>query len=118
MNKKFEAVPVDEWIKTNPSDNYYLALAKDQPMALCYFKDERIPAFCTHVLVPIEEQWISVEDRLPENREKVLAWNGAWMRDASFEEHTEQDSSWFKTKFTHWRPSIPSPKDTEQTKEK
>lgn len=55
-------------------------------------------------------QWISVEDRLPEDNENVLCYNGYRIVDNSYSMYTDQDQFWFKKRFTHWMyiPALPS----------
>lgn len=55
-------------------------------------------------------RWISVEERLPENREEVLCYYAKYDRIISnnYEQHTDQDKDWFIKNFSHWQP-LPSP---------
>lgn len=56
-------------------------------------------------------EWISVKDRLPEERVRVLCWNGYRIFEKSWEQYTNQDDEWFKATFTHWLPMtvLPTP---------
>ena len=56
-------------------------------------------------------EWISVEDKLPEEHEDVLCYNGHRISSHNWCKYTDQDDDWFKETFTHWRklPEIPKP---------
>ena len=56
-------------------------------------------------------EWISVEDKLPEEHEDVLCYNGHRISSHNWCKYTDQDDEWFKKTFTHWckLPKIPKP---------
>lgn len=59
-------------------------------------------------------EWISVEDRLPENRERVLCFPKNhpfyYIIESDYECYTNKDLEWFKESFTHWMPLPNQPK--------
>lgn len=65
-----------------------------------------------------KDEWISVEERLPEERVRVLALPKGYpfylIREADWEEYTNKNKEWFKEIFTHWMPlpSLPQPPKT------
>ena len=56
-------------------------------------------------------EWISVKDKLPEEHEDVLCYNGYRISSHNWCKHTDQDDDWFKKTFTHWckLPNTPKP---------
>jgi hypothetical protein len=69
-----------------------------------------------YALLREQAAWVSVEDRLPENQQKVLCYNGFRMIENNWCLHTNQDSEWFKEQFTHWMPLPQLPKDWRKDK--
>ena len=55
-----------------------------------------------------EPKWISVKERLPENRQRVLCYGGSYMGEDSWEKYTDQDDKWFVKRYTHWQ-LLPEP---------
>jgi Protein of unknown function (DUF551) len=58
----------------------------------------------------VVDDWISVEDKLPENMEYVLCWLKSINRSVvnSYSLGADQDDKWFIKNFSHWRP-LPEP---------
>jgi len=56
-------------------------------------------------------EWISVKDKLPEEHEDVLCYNGYRISSHNWCKYTDQDDKWFERTFTHWckLPNIPKP---------
>lgn len=58
------------------------------------------------------EDWVSVEKELPPKNELVLVIrSNGYMLCKDWEPHTNQDESWFRESFTHWR-KLPNPPNT------
>lgn len=59
-------------------------------------------------------EWISVEDRLPLAKERVLCFPKQYpfgmIREADYEEYTNKNLQWFKEVFSHWMPLPNQPK--------
>ena len=45
---------------------------------------------------------VAVTEKIPENRQRVLCYNGHRMIQSSWCMHTDQDEEWFKRTYTHW----------------
>ncbi len=63
-----------------------------------------------------EAEWISVEDRLPENHQRVLANNGRKVQSGYYREPENafvSDSNWSLLAVTHWKPLPPPPNNGE-----
>ena len=82
-----------------------------------WFERIRIDAFKTgadyakSIASPITQQlqqWVSVNERLPENRQRVLCYSRSYMGQDSWEKYTDQDDKWFVKRYTHWQP-LPEP---------
>jgi len=60
---------------------------------------------------PSSSGWIKTNDRSPESREQVLAFDRIWKRivEQSWEEYTTHDKEWFHARFSHWVPLLPPP---------
>lgn len=93
LNELIEIIQVQA--EVNP--DYVIRLAKE---AIAAIKEDKW------------QGWISVNDKLPENWQVVLVWSSLMNRCIvnSYHEHTDQDSAWFKRKFTHWMPLPEEPK--------
>lgn len=79
MNKKFEAVPYKEWLKSNPKKGTYNVLINGEKASYNFYEPEDGLFYVesdstTHVLVAVEDEWVSVSDRLPEKGQRVLVW--------------------------------------------
>ena len=57
-----------------------------------------------------ELDWKLVTQEIPENRQRVLCYNGFRIVDTRWEMCTDQDEEWFRRKFTHWcnLPNLPN----------
>jgi len=53
--------------------------------------------------------WVDSSERIPENRQEVLCFNGHRMIENSWCLHTDQDAEWFKRTFTHWTEDVLPP---------
>ena len=53
-------------------------------------------------------EWISVEDRLPENNKHYLIFNDNCVLFARYKDKAWQDGIWFYRNVTHWMP-LPEP---------
>ena len=58
---------------------------------------------------PAVIRWVASSERIPENRQKVLCFNGYRMIENSWCLHTDQDAEWFKRTFTHWTEDVSPP---------
>ena len=56
-----------------------------------------------------EQQWISVKERLPEDRQRVLCYSRSYIGQDSWEKYTDQDDKWFVRRYTHWQLLPPKP---------
>jgi hypothetical protein len=59
-------------------------------------------------------EWINVKDYIPKNNERVLCFMREHfiidMRIDSYSEGSDQDSEWFKDKYSHWTIKPEPPK--------
>jgi len=80
-----------------------------------YYRSEVLEAmnkFATlhaHRIADKMVEWISVKDKLPEEHEDVLCYNGHRISSHNWCKYTGQDDKWFKETFTHWGklPKLP-----------
>lgn len=76
MNKKFEAVPVDEWIETDPAKGRYNVLLLNGDTSFDFFDNDFNEWFTgerpTHVLVPVEDEWVSEKQKRLDYLESLI----------------------------------------------
>lgn len=58
---------------------------------------------------PAVIHWVASAEQIPENKQKVLCYNGYRMIENSWCMHTDQDAEWFKRTFTHWTEDVLPP---------
>ena len=58
----------------------------------------------------ITSGWIDVSVQMPEEKQKVLAYNGYRVVHTSWKDFTDQNAHWFRSKFDYWMPMIELPK--------
>lgn len=102
MNKKFEAVPVEEWKRSNPERGQVNVILKNGNMSFDFYDNDFETWFTgeqpTHVLVPISEQWIRAEDQ---KRQIIEAYSDA-LRGSVFTMEAdikEAATNYYKNKF-------------------
>ena len=72
---------------------------------------DELEAYAAQKIADKMVEWISVKDKLPEEHEDVLCYNGYRISSHNWCKHTDQDDDWFKKTFTHWckLPNTPKP---------
>ena len=53
--------------------------------------------------------WVAVFESTPKENETVLAHNGHRIIETSWQEFTDQDEQWFKSKFLYWTKTFKPP---------
>lgn len=100
-------------------------IMKDELIASCFKSEARVLREAAELLKAIPE-WISVNDRLPEANERVLATDGEYIGEAYMQANTEfmrdfgvYAATWiliYGTNVTHWMPLPEPPKKEEEPK--
>ena len=101
--------------------NFAMAAADGQrEINLCFKKQELFKAVkavieCVPTLTP-QNEWISVEERLPEGHMQVLMWSARWKiaeagsyYNKHFWVYTEIGDGYIADNITHWMPLPKSP---------
>ena len=109
-NLKFKKMEIPEAIKLiqemkswMPSDNKNFDKEREAIDTVVEALEKPLPT----------DGWTSTLVKIPEGKQKVLAYNGYRIVHTSWQKFTDQDDNWFRTRYTHWMPMVELPREEE-----